>query len=145
MKNRYETLYTGGTFDLFHAGHVSFLKKCKHLANKVVVSLNSDSFVGAYKGKDPVISYEDRECVLEACCYVDRVVKNIGNEDSKPAILSVMPDVIAVGSDWAKKDYCKQMQFTQDWLHLHQFDLVYLPYTETISSTQIKERINDKA
>ena len=64
-------LYTGGTFDLFHAGHVEFLKRCKEIADTVTVSLNSDQFIEKYKGKPPVMRYRERREVLNACKYVD--------------------------------------------------------------------------
>jgi glycerol-3-phosphate cytidylyltransferase len=137
-----KTLYTGGTFDLFHAGHVAFLKRCKYLADEVVVSLNTDNFVSSYKGSSPIISYEDRLTVISACRYVDKVVENIGGADSKPAILKVKPDIIAVGDDWKHKDYCEQMMFSMSWLKSNKITLIYIPYTKGISSTKIKGRIN---
>lgn len=138
-----KTLYTGGTFDLFHAGHVRFLKRCSEMSDRVVVSLNSDSFVREYKGSDPIVSYEERFCVLSACRYVDNVVENIGGHDSKPAILNVKPSIIAIGDDWKHKDYCKQMMFSKEWLRVNNITLIYIPYTKGISSTDIKRRINE--
>lgn len=133
-------VYTGGTFDLFHAGHVQFLSRCAEFGS-VVVALNTDDFIEQYKGKPPVISYEDRRQVLLACRYVERVIPNVGGADSKPAIEIVNPDMVIIGSDWAKKDYYGQMQFTQDWLDERGIGLAYLPYTQGISSTAIKERM----
>lgn len=140
-------VYTGGTFDLFHSGHVNFLKQCRKIAGDcgfVVVSLNDDEFIKKYKGKSPIYSYEERKKILESCKYVDKVIKNVGGKDSKKSILSVSPDAIIVGSDWAKKDYYKQMNFTQKWLDEKDITLIYIPYTEGISSTLVKEKINGK-
>ena len=137
-------VYTGGTFDLFHAGHVNFLKKCKDIAGisgRVVVSLNTDEFIKEYKGKPPIVNFSDRMAVLKACRYVDQVVANSGGADSKPTILEIKPNIIAIGTDWARKDYYKQMQFTQDWLDEKNISLIYIPYTKGISSTEIKQRI----
>ena len=136
-------LYTGGTFDLFHAGHVKFLKRCSELADRVIVSLNRDSFIKEYKGFSPLIDYENRLCVLKSCRYVDNVVENIGDFDSKPAILSVKPDIIAVGDDWKHKDYCKQMMFSKEWLKSNGITLIYIPYTKGISSTSIRNNLNE--
>ena len=133
-------VYTGGTFDLFHAGHVEFLRRCSELGS-VVVSLNTDEFIEEYKGKPPVISYADRRSVLMACKYVDDVIANIGGPDSRIAIQSVMPDMVIIGSDWARKDYYTQMAFDQDWLDDRGIGLAYIPYTPGISSTAIKERM----
>lgn len=136
-------IYTGGTFDLFHHGHVRFLARCKEMAGhgSVVVSLNSDKFVEFYKKKKPVCSYEERKSVLLACRYVDEVVPNIGEADGKPAILMTSPDIVVVGSDWARKDYYAQMMFNQDWLDEQGIGLAYIPYTKGISSTRIREQL----
>lgn len=135
-------VYTGGTFDLFHRGHVNFLLQCRMLANggKVTVGLNTDEFAASYK-RQPVCSLVDRLTVIEACRYVDAVAVNWGGADSKPLIEHVAPDVIAVGDDWRNKDYYAQMGFTQDWLDKHGIRVVYLPYTQGISSTDIIGRL----
>lgn len=132
-------IYTGGTFDLFHAGHVNFLQKCSQLGF-VTVSLNTDEFIEAYKGKPPVCSYQERLAVLEACVWVDEVIPNYAGADSKPAIESVAPNIIAIGTDWARRDYHAQMGFDQDWLDARDISLIYIPYTSGISTTNLKER-----
>ena len=137
-------LYTGGTFDLFHAGHVNFLKRCKDIvqySGLVTVSLNTDEFIERYKGKPPICSYAEREQVLNSCRFVDKVIPNECGEDSKDTILRVKPAYIAVGSDWATKDYYKQMGFTQAWLDSYGIVLVYIPYTKGVSSSEIKTRL----
>jgi glycerol-3-phosphate cytidylyltransferase len=139
MSNR--KVYTGGTFDLFHRGHVNFLRQCKEIGDYVIVSLNTDEFIHRYKGEYPVVSYEDRKEVLLSCKYVDKVIPNSEGEDSKPAILDVNPKFIVIGSDWAKKDYYKQMNFTQEWLNENGYMLIYIPYTENVSTTLIKKKL----
>ena len=137
-------VYTGGTFDLFHSGHVNFLKRCKEIAGhngKVVVSLNTDDFILKYKKALPVCSEQERKIVLESCKYVDEVIFNVGGKDSKIAIDLVKPNYIIIGSDWARKDYYEQMQFTQDWLDNRDIGLIYIPYTSGISTTAIKEKL----
>lgn len=136
-------VYTGGTFDLLHSGHVNFLKRCSQMGS-VTVSLNTDEFIESYKGKAPIATYEERKAVLEALRYVDKVIPNDSGEDSKPAILSAKPDIIAIGSDWARRDYYSQMQFTQDWLDEHNIMLIYIPYTSGISTTEIKARVTTR-
>lgn len=133
-------IYTGGTFDLFHKGHASFLQRCKDMGD-VTVSLNTDEFIWDYKRKRPVMSYEEREAVLLSCRYVDRVIPNFGGANSKPAIELIQPDLIVIGSDWARRDYYAQMQFDQDWLDQRGIGLCYIPYTGGISSTDIKGRL----
>lgn len=137
-------VYTGGTFDLFHSGHVNLLKRCREVAGKygsVVVSLNTDAFIQEYKGKPPVCNDAERKSVLLSCRYVDDVVMNVGGKDSRISIEMVQPDYILIGSDWAKKDYYAQMGFDQDWLDERGIGLIYVPYTKEISSTNIKGRM----
>jgi glycerol-3-phosphate cytidylyltransferase len=137
-------IYTGGTFDLFHAGHAYLLSQCRKLAGpdgRVVVALNTDQFVAAYKGRSPVGIYAEREAVLLACRHVDEVVRNAFGQDSKPTIEAVRPDVIAIGIDWAGRDYYAQMQFSQQWLDDRSISLVYLPHPRPLSTSEIKNRI----
>lgn len=134
------TIYTGGTFDLFHAGHANFLRRCKELG-EVTVALNTDDFIFDYKGRAPVMSYQERESVLVSCRFVDRVLPNFGGANSKPTIELVQPDMVIIGSDWARRDYYKQMQFDQDWLDERGIALCYIPYTDNISSTDVKNRL----
>jgi D-beta-D-heptose 7-phosphate kinase/D-beta-D-heptose 1-phosphate adenosyltransferase len=139
-----KTVYTGGTFDILHAGHIKFLFFCRKIAGddgRVVVSLNNDDFIKKFKGKKPVFNYKTREEMLYKTGLVDLVVENEGGEDSKPAILKIKPDFIVIGSDWAKKDYYKQMGFSQEWLDKQGIVLIYVPYSDFISSTLIKNAV----
>ena len=133
-------VYTGGTFDIFHSGHVNLLRRCAKLG-EVIVSLNTDAFILQYKGAIPYMTYDERKEILEACVYVSAVVPNEDGADSKPSILKIKPDIIAIGSDWAKKNYYEQMNFTQDWLDEQNISLIYIPYTKGISSSRIKKRL----
>jgi len=135
-------VYTGGTFDLFHAGHVSFLRRAAELG-QVTVSLNTDAFVARFKGRPPVINYENRETVVRSCRYVSHVVPNIGDEDSRPAILAVHPDIIVIGDDWAPpRDYLAQMSIPKGWLEERSISLLFLTRTPNISSSEIREALD---
>jgi cytidyltransferase-like protein len=138
-------VYTGGTFDLFHPGHVDLLKECSRYG-KVIVALNTDEFVKEYKGKKPVMFYEERFAMLFACKYVYGIVKNFGGADSRPVIERVKPSYIAIGSDWLEKDYLKQMNIDAKFLEENEIRLIYLPRPaddNRISSTEIKKRIKN--
>lgn len=135
------TVYTGGTFDLIHPGHLSLLAACRRLSEggNVVVSLNTDEFVEAYKGHRPVMPYDDRAAVLRALRWVDQVIPNVGGADSKPAIEIVRPDLIVIGADWRDRDYHAQMQFTPEWLHERGISLVYVDLLPDRSSSRLRE------
>lgn len=150
-------VYTGGTFDVLHAGHVNFFRQIKALfpGCELIVSLNTDEFILEYKGKSPVFSYGERVDHLRYTGYIDEIVPNIGGADSKPAIERafehwVIDDgreheplirIIAIGQDWLAKDYCKQMQFDAQWLTNQNISLIYIPHTDGISTTEIKRRL----
>lgn len=134
-------VYTGGTFDLLHFGHLNLLQKCRQFANggRVIVGLNSDEFVREYKGIECHDKFEVRKMNLMKSGYVSEVVLNSGGRDSKIIIESVQPDLIVVGSDWAKKDYYSQMDFSQDWLDDRGISLAFVPYTKGISSSLLRK------
>jgi cytidyltransferase-like protein len=136
---RLKRVLTAGTFDLFHAGHVEFLRRCAWLG-QVTVAVNTDWFVRYYKKQDPVISYEGRARVVEACGYVSRVISQPAVKLG-PLIDRVKPDFLAIGSDWATRDYYSQIGVTQDWLDERGIILVYIPYTQGVSSSGIRERL----
>lgn len=136
------TALTMGTFDLFHSGHVRLLSRCAGLAERVVVGLNTDHFVETFKGQAPVIRYADRAAVLEACRHVARVIPNDQPGGSAAALIEASgADLIVVGSDWQDRDYLGQIGVTSKWLRDRGIGLVFLPYTEGISSSLIKERL----
>jgi glycerol-3-phosphate cytidylyltransferase len=139
--NNKKVLYTGGTYDIFHFGHTNFLKQCAMMSDEVIVALNTDEFISQFKGQSPIMTYKEREKSLLNCPFVDKVIPNLSGQDSKPTILSVRPNIVAIGDDWAHKDYYKQMQFTQQWLEENKIVLVYIPYTRGISTSEIKSRI----
>jgi glycerol-3-phosphate cytidylyltransferase len=136
-------LYTGGTFDIPHLGHYNFFKQCKKLftSSYLLVSLNTDEFIEEYKGHKPLYSYDERKYFLSLVDYVDKVVPNVGGADSTVAINLYKPNVIVIGNDWLEKDYCKQMGFDAQWLRDKSISLVYIPYTEGISTSEIKRRL----
>lgn len=142
-------IYTGGTFDLFHEGHVELLRSCKRLAGDgaVVVALNTDEFITRFKNNPPIQTFRERKTVLESCKYVDFVLPNIGEEDSKKTIIEAsrthMIEVIAIGSDWAGRDYYGQMGFTKEWLDDNDLILIYIDRRTGMSTTKIKDKLKN--
>lgn len=136
---------TLGTFDLFHAGHVNLLRRCRDLAGhggRVIVGLNTDDFVERYKGFRPAVAYDNREAVLRACSYVDAVVPNEqAGGSAGPIIAATGANIIAIGSDWEGRDYLGQLGIDQVWIDARGIGIAYLPYTQGISSSAIRERV----
>lgn len=134
---------TVGTFDLLHSGHIQLIDNCYKLANSsgtVVVGVNSDDFVYKYKGIKPIIPLQDRVKVISNLLKVQKVIINQSKSLEK-MLLEEKPNILVVGSDWAKKDYFTQIGVTLDWLYSKDILLVYTCYTEGISSSQIRKNI----
>lgn len=137
-----KTVITLGTFDLFHLGHVRLLQRCAGMAERVVVGLNTDEFVTRYKGRPPVVDYAGREAVLEACRFVARILPNDQPDGSAADVIEASgADLIVVGSDWQDRDYLGQLGITSEWLRARGIAVAFIPYTEGVSTTQLRERI----
>jgi glycerol-3-phosphate cytidylyltransferase len=138
---------TMGTFDLFHRGHVEFLRKCRNLVGndgEVWVGLNTDAFAESYKRR-PTIDYAGREAVLLACRFVDEVVPNEQPGGSAMALVeSVAPDIIAATMDYhpsTGKDWFLQVGVPADWFRERGIDIEWIGYTDGVSSSAIMARL----
>lgn len=119
---------TYGTYDLLHYGHIALLRRAKELGDYLVVVLSSDEF-NAGKGKKAYFSYEERKAMLEAIRYVDLVVPELTWDQKPEDVKKYEIDVFVMGDDWKGK-FDEQL----DGL----CEIVYLPRTPEISTTQIK-------
>jgi cytidyltransferase-like protein len=140
-------VYVGGTFDLFHEGHVRLLEAARKLAGlggKVFVAVNTDDFVKQYKGRSPVLTLTERIAVLRSCKHVDRVFVNYGGFDSGILIDMVNPDILLHGDDWVGEEYMNQLGVTLEWLEERDIELFYAPYTQGVSSSEIIQRIQSR-
>lgn len=135
------TAYLGGTFDILHPGHIKLFRWAKRAFGKVYVAVNTDEFIERYKGKAPAMNFEQRVDVLRELRSVDGVVTNTGDEDSKPSILTVMPDVIVVGSDWTRERIIKQLGISEAFLEEHTICLIIYSDSDPIHSSDIKKRM----
>jgi glycerol-3-phosphate cytidylyltransferase len=135
---------TLGTFDLWHYGHVRFLKQCRQLCETLTVAINTDEFIYNYKRKKPILTYSERFASLEETGLAHQIVPNCQNvpgDSCKEVILNTDSNLIIIGSDWARKPYLEQIGVDWDWLDEHKISLAYVPYTWEISATSLKERI----
>ena len=119
---------TYGTFDLFHKGHYNIIKRAKALGDYLIVVLSSDEF-NAIKGKKAYHSYEDRKIILEAIKYVDEVLPEYTWEQKIDDVVNNNVDIFVMGDDWKGK-----FDFLKDYC-----EVVYLPRTEGISTSKIKQ------
>ncbi|MCR5324644.1 MAG: glycerol-3-phosphate cytidylyltransferase [Lachnospiraceae bacterium] len=124
---------TYGTYDLLHVGHINLLRRAKALGDYLIVVVSSDEF-NAIKGKKAYYSFEDRKKILEAIKYVDEVLPEYTWEQKIDDVVNNNVDVFVMGDDWAGK-----FDFLKDYC-----EVVYLPRTEGISTTKIKEDLGLK-
>lgn len=118
---------TYGTFDLFHVGHLNILKRAKALGDYLVVAVSSDNF-NAIKGKKAYHSVEDRVAILEAIGFVDKVIVEEGWDQKISDLQEHDIDIFVMGNDWEGEfDYLSEF-----------CEVVYLPRTDGISTTKIK-------
>lgn len=136
------TVLTLGTFDIPHYGHLRFLKKCSEFGF-VTVGLNTDEFIEKYKGKKPVMTYEERENTLNEWGFWSVTPNDQPDGTIKDVIEASKPRLLIIGSDWLRKEYLKQVGLDPDYLDERNISLVYVPYTWSISSTEIKKRISE--
>ena len=119
---------TYGTFDVLHYGHINLLRRAKALGDYLIVALSSDEF-NEIKHKKSYYTYEQRKSILEACRYVDLVIPETNWEQKPEDIKKYQADVFVMGDDWKGKfDYLSSL-----------CEVVYLPRTPEVSSTQTKE------
>jgi len=108
-----KVVFTNGTFDILHRGHVEYLKKARELGDVLFVGLNSDDSVRSIKGNGrPIMSQDDRAFLLANLVSVDYVVI-FAEETPLDLIQSLLPDVLVKGADWPAdkivgKDVVKQ-------------------------------------
>ena len=124
---------TYGTYDLLHVGHINLLRRAKELGDYLIVVLSTDEF-NAIKNKKAYHSYEDRKIILESIRYVDEVLPEYNWEQKIQDVIDNDVDIFVMGDDWKGK-----FDFLKDYC-----EVIYLPRTEGISTTKIKEDLNNK-
>jgi len=130
-----------GSFDMLHPGHLGLFNWCRNIAGpsgRVWVAVNSDDFVTRFKTA-PRYNEDERMALVRGLQAVDGVILNNG-KDQRTLIKSVTPHILLIGSDWARKDYLKQIDVTQDWLDEQNIALIYVPRTGDWSSTELRAR-----
>lgn len=137
-KKKYKIGYTTGVYDMFHIGHLNILKRAKELCDYLIVGVTTDELCTKRKNKQPIIPQDDRVAIVESIKYVDKVVLQ-ENMDKLSAVEKYNVDAVFVGSDW---------QGTKSWneyekeFKLLGCDVVYLPHTDGISSTILRDKLN---
>ncbi|MGJ4803773.1 glycerol-3-phosphate cytidylyltransferase [Luteimonas sp. SDU82] len=121
-------MLTYGTFDILHVGHINLLRRARALGDRLVVGLSTDEF-NEGKHKSSLLNYENRKAVLEAIRHVDEVFPERTWEQKVDDIRRLGAHVFVMGEDW-----CGKFDFLSEYC-----EVVYLPRTAAISTTEIKQ------
>lgn len=125
---------TYGTFDLLHYGHINLLRRAKEQGDYLIVALSTDEFNWKEKGKKCYFTYDQRKKLLEAIRYVDLVIPENSWEQKASDVKEFKVDTFVMGDDWEGKfDFLKEL-----------CEVIYLPRTPEISTTQIKADLKVK-
>lgn len=128
-------VYTVGTFDLLHVGHLALLNQCKLLGNILVVGVASDAVVNMYKPNVPIVPLEQRVEMLEALSCVD-IVRPYYQLEYVSGCKEVDVDIFVVGEDWGKKQHNLDVN---NYLRKMGKEIVKVTYNPRTSSTKIKK------
>lgn len=126
--------YLSGTFDLFHIGHLNLLRRAKAQCDYLIVGIHRS---GSWKGKETYIPYEERVEIVQSVQYVDRVVESM-DEDSD-AYDQFHFDKLFVGSDYKGTERFNRYE---EYFKDKGVKIVYFPYTQGTSSTQLRNAIS---
>ena len=130
-------VYTVGTFDLLHVGHIALLKYCASLGNTVAVGIASDEVVKLYKPNIPVIPLEQRIEMLQALRCVN-IVLPYYELDYLSVCQKVKADIFVIGEDWGRKPH---NQDVENYFNTQGKKVVQIKYSPRNSSTKIKQDV----
>lgn len=127
-----KTVITYGTFDILHVGHINLLRRARAMGDRLVVGLSSDQF-NQSKHKSSLLTYENRRAVLESIRWVDEVFPETRWDQKVDDIKKYGAEIFVMGHDWEGK-----FDFLSEYCQVS-----YLPRTEDISTTEIKQSLLD--
>lgn len=138
MGKKIVRVFTSGSFDLFHVGHLNILEKSAALGDELIVAVSTDELIEKYKGIKPVIPFEERFRIISSLKCVTKVVKQVKLTEIAQ-LRQENIDIVTIGDDWKDK-YLEGL----DWMESQPGkEVIYFPYTPGISTTSIKKKIID--
>ena len=137
---KYKIRYTDGVYDLFHVGHLNMINTAKELCEYLIVGVHGDEVVKEYKHHVPIINENDRRKIVASIKGVDEAVINQFRDKLKLWELYHF-DVVFIGDDWKGTERWNQFEKVLGKLGV---DVVYVPYTKGISTTEIRRKIMEE-
>ena len=137
---KYKIGYTDGVYDLFHVGHLNMINTAKEHCEYLIVGVHGDEVVKEYKHHVPIINENDRRKIVASIKGVDEAVINQFRDKLKFWELYHF-DVVFIGDDWKGTQRWNQFEKVLGKLGV---DVVYVPYTKGISTTEIRRKIMEE-
>jgi glycerol-3-phosphate cytidylyltransferase len=134
-------VYTVGTFDLLHVGHLALLNHCKTLGDVVAVGVASDKVVNLYKPHVPVIPLNQRMEMLEALQCVD-IVRPYHDLEYVSGCKELKADIFVIGGDWSRN---LPNLDVEAYLKAEGKKIIQISYNPRTSSTKIKKIVISQA
>ena len=131
--------YLGGCWDLFHVGHLNYIREAKRHCDYLIVDVTPDEIVFKQKNKYPIISEQNRLEVVKAIKYVDRAGLSDDERDFG-ALKKYGYNILFISEDHRGKDYYNSLEKEMKELGV---EVIYIPYTKGISSTKIRADMQD--
>lgn len=136
MKTKKCRVFTSGSWDLFHIGHINILERSKALGDQLIVGVSTDELITEYKGIPPVIPFEERFRIIESIKSVDKAVKQTVVADVAQ-LKELDIDILTIGDSWKRK-YIEGIE----WMKSQTGKVVvYFECTKGVSTSEIKRKI----
>lgn len=140
MNKKYKVGYTTGVYDMFHIGHLNIIKRAKEQCECLIVGVTTDELCYERKHKYPIINQDERLEIVDSIKFVDKAILQ-ENMDKLSTVKELGIDVVFVGSDWQGTPAWDQ--YEKDFAEVG-CSVVYLQHTDGISSTILRERLNNQ-
>lgn len=136
MEKKKIRVFTSGSFDLFHIGHLNILERSAALGDELIVGVSTDELIQHYKGMPPIIPFEQRFRIISSLKCVTKAVKQVKLTEVAQLQREDI-DIVTIGDDWINK-YLEGLEWMKQQPGK---EVVYFPYTPDVSTTSIKKKI----
>ena len=136
MERKKIRVFTSGSFDLFHIGHLNILERSAALGDELIVGVSTDELIQHYKGMPPIIPFEQRFRIISSLKCVTKAVKQVKLTEVAQLQREDI-DIVTIVDDWINK-YLEGLEWMKQQPGK---EVVYFPYTPDVSTTSIKKKI----
>jgi glycerol-3-phosphate cytidylyltransferase len=136
MSSKNKVIYTAGAFDILNEGHINLLQGAKSFGDYLIAGISTNKLIKSYKNINPIMTLKERSKIVNSLKFVDKVIIQSSFFDTNQ-LRKYNIDVIVIGSDWKNKTFLELDNAVKEL----KCKLIYLPYTQSTSSSNIKKRI----